>query len=151
MPLRFERLSVDLLLLTLGACRPSARDWQAWLHFVEAGHYSRPRVIVHSAGGGPDATQRRALADVMRAYPSTKVAVMVDSVLGRGIVTALGWLYGGFSAFGTKELGRALEYLDVAPGMANAISGRIDALRVRGDPSAPSALKATPELPPPPP
>jgi hypothetical protein len=110
---RFERFVDDFLLLFIDRHDPTRAEWQAWLDFVEVGRatYRRPRVVVYSEGGAPDANQRRALESVM--VPETKIAVLVDSLLGRGVVTALGWMYGNFSAFATRDLLGALRYLEL--------------------------------------
>jgi hypothetical protein len=125
----FEQLDDEIFLLVIGRDDPTDAEWNAWLAFVAARPVRpRARVIVHSAGGGPDATQRSALAGTMKERPKTRVAVLVDSAVGRGIVTALGWLYGNFTAFDTPDIAGALSYLDLAPTWAPAVRRRIAAL-----------------------
>jgi hypothetical protein len=124
----FERIDRDLLLLVLGERPPTKDEWAGWLTFVGAGSYNEPRVLVHSAGGGPDAAQRRGLAQILARYPRTSVAVLVDSFLGRGIVTALGWTYGNFASFRTAELRAALQHLG-RPQAEMHVASRVVALR----------------------
>lgn len=143
MQVRFDRLSDDLVLLVVGKRCPTDPEWQAWLDFSDIGEQRNPRVIVYSEGGGPDAAQRRALAKAMRKYPRVKVAVLIDSVIGRGIVTALGWLYGNHAAFATGEVDRALVYLRLPAAAAVLVSPRIAALRARLSDSSPPSLATT--------
>lgn len=67
---------------------------------------------MYSQGPGPNAAQRKLLAARLgdHKYPT---AVVTDSFLARGAVTALGWLGHSIRAFPSSEVLLALEYLPV--------------------------------------
>lgn len=77
----------------------------------------RPSYIFNlSLGSGSvDSVQRKEAAGIVKAI-EPKIAVVVDSAISRGVLTALGWLGVNIKAFGPGDERKALEYLN-APGV----------------------------------
>jgi hypothetical protein len=71
------------------------------------------RFLVETRGGGPDAKQRKVLAEAMKGE-DTRVAVMTDSLLARGILTALAWLGLPQRGFAMDDLRAAGPYLELS-------------------------------------
>jgi hypothetical protein len=92
------------------------RDWDAYLAFVSAileeGLANRSLVL---AKGSLTTTQRKKLARVVEPYQKTlKSAVVTESAIVRGIVTALQWFHRDvFRTFAPSDPDRALEFLDL--------------------------------------
>jgi hypothetical protein len=94
------------------AAPPTDAEWTGWLELIREARAAHPRFYVETHGGGPDAKQRRALGEVVD-KAEMRVAVLTESLVARGIVTALAWL--GFSqrAFGLTEQHAAFAYLEL--------------------------------------
>lgn len=127
-PLAFDGLDGTLVLLTMGPRGPTDTEWNAFLRFLEEREWHQPRVLVRSDGGHPTAAQRARLNTIMSRYPGTKTAVLVNSTLARGAVTAMSWLYGGFQSFAPDQLNAAAVYLDVDDELAAKVRERFDAM-----------------------
>lgn len=91
---------------------PTAAEWADWLALMREPRDAQPRFYVESHGGGPDAKQRRELAEVFDTA-TMRVAVLTDSLVVRGILTALAWL--GFSqrAFAPSDQRAAFAFLEL--------------------------------------
>jgi hypothetical protein len=70
------------------------------------------RVVVRASEGAPRVDHRALL---LRWYKASSVrgAVLTDSVLARGGVTALGWFGVTISAFPPQQLEQALDYVEI--------------------------------------
>jgi hypothetical protein len=79
---------------------PTDEDWSAYLQLCRR-KMARERLgaLAVTAGGGPNSKQRAALQELLRGGP-VPGAVVTDSAVVRGIVTALGWFNPGIRAFG---------------------------------------------------
>jgi hypothetical protein len=92
------------------------RDWDAYLGFVgevlKEGLANRSLVM---AKGSLTSTQRKKLARVVEPYEKTlKSAVVTESAIVRGIVTALQWFHRDvFRIFAPSEIDSALAFLDL--------------------------------------
>lgn len=104
---------------------------EEWVHCValcreRAGRDSR--FLVETRGGGPDAKQRKALAELMR-HEDTRVAVLTDSIIARGILTALAWLGLPQRGFALDDVRAAGAYLQLSPEELTLASAELDRLR----------------------
>jgi hypothetical protein len=103
---------------------PGDDEWNAYITFVQS-HLKKgmlPVALIASAGGGPTAAQRARLNDMTKKaglVNTLKAAVLTDSLLVRGMATALAWIVPGYRAFPPAEIGAALEFLGVS-GAASA-------------------------------
>jgi hypothetical protein len=85
--------------------------------------------LVETRGGGPDAKQRRALAEAMR-NEDTRVAVLTDSFVARGILTALAWLGLPQRGFALQDLRAAGSYLELTPHELSHAASELERLRI---------------------
>ena len=96
--------------VVVGPTTPAESEWNL---LVEAHRRERhQRTLVVTAGGGPTAAQRKAILDVSggKGLPA---AILTDSVMVRGIVTALSWFVPRVRAYPPDDLQGALAHLDM--------------------------------------
>lgn len=106
----------------------SAEEWKSWLTQITRAGDDRLRLLIESHGGAPNAAQRREFVEKVR-YADTRIAVVTDSALARGVVTALAWLGQPLRAFTLGELAQALDYLALTRDEAE--SARRELMRLR--------------------
>src|SRR5438552_449599 len=81
------------ILLYVGTPAPPANDeWTGWVEAlrVQAHAPDGARLVVVASDGGPTVVQRRLLIDAVKTG-KLKTAVVSDSLVARGIVTAFRW------------------------------------------------------------
>lgn len=78
-------------------------------------------------GGAPDAAQRKRLAEVVRGWEPV-AAVISESLLVRGVVTALAWLGMRVRFFSVSEVSAALSWAAVPESEHEALLADIGAL-----------------------
>ena|SRR5688572_3361582 len=108
--LRFTLLG-DLFLIVHAHVDPDPREW-SFLMDESRGNVQRfRRCLVSSGDSKLNAKQRSDLGDFVKSNECT-VAVLLDSAVTRGIVTALGWVTGNkYRAFGSDDIERAVTFL----------------------------------------
>jgi hypothetical protein len=89
---------------------PAQNEWDGHIALCKDGKVKVRRLLVYTAGGAPDAKQR---AQAEKEFGQLRVAVLTDSVLARGVVTALRWLGMPISAFPADQVVRAMEDIGV--------------------------------------
>ncbi len=112
-----------------GAQPPLKDEWAKYVHEHEKLRQAGRKVgiLVFTAGGGPDSSQRSALRQAVPSAPLT--AVVSRNVLVRGMVTAFNWLgWSVMQAFAPGELDAALRYVQTRLD-ASRISAEVDALQ----------------------
>jgi hypothetical protein len=92
---------------------PSEDEWARWIELCSQPPGGERLVMVETHGGGPDAKQRKALAEAT-ADGEMRAAVMTDSLVARGILTALVWLGVPVRPFGVYQHRSAAEYLGLS-------------------------------------
>lgn len=88
-----------------------------WLHFIELCRLrsgTEIRALVESRRTGPNAKQRKALAEAT-ADIDYRAAILTDSMMTRGIVTALSWLGVPQKPFELDDYANAGNYLGFSP------------------------------------
>ena len=103
------------LLVAHGHSAPTEVEWQQ-LMAAWASHPEMTTQLVFTLGGGPNVVQRRQSLEVLNARPggSPKTAVMTDSLVVRGMVTALSWFATNrVAAFGPGALDDAFNFLGI--------------------------------------
>jgi hypothetical protein len=88
---------------------PTDVEWAAWLALLREHRGPQMRVVVET-DSGPNAAQRRALAETLHGV-DVSFAIMTDSIVVRGIVTALAWLGVRHCAFPLGQVQQATAYL----------------------------------------
>jgi hypothetical protein len=116
-----KNLAVQLIDSTLvvvhNAVAPDDDDWQVFMDAWKQ-HLDKVKAqLVYSDGGAPNSEQRRtsvAMISSRRAGPPP-TAVLTDSMLGRGAVTALGWfIRERIRAFSPERMSEACKFLGVS-------------------------------------
>jgi hypothetical protein len=119
----------DLLILYYSEKNPTDPEWDAWIACVKQRAHSA--MLIWSDGGAPNPSQRARLVDGTDAGPAPRppLALLTDSALVRGMMTAFAWLRGRhqpMKAFPQRELDQALAWLGVS-----FPSGRVQAELMR--------------------
>ena len=96
------------VIVVVGPVAPADGDWNQLVEAHKKERYRRTLVV--TAGGGPTPTQRKAILDVSggKGLPA---AILTDSVMVRGIVTALSWFVSDVRAYPPHDLHGALAHL----------------------------------------
>ena len=126
----FQRMVGDVRLVLQGAGRPS--DEEIDLHIAEAvamSHFVRAVLVIAEGpdAAGPNAAQRAKMARAGLLRVPT--AVVTDSVLARGVMTAVSWFGGPIKGFAPEQLFHAFEFLKVSPPVRARIPAQLEAMR----------------------
>jgi hypothetical protein len=119
--LRFSKID-DLLLIVHAPVDPDPHEWSVMIQESRAHAFGYRRVLVFGANVRLKASQRSELADFVNSN-HVKVAVLVDSAVARGMVTALGWVTGKYRAFPSDDIEAAIAYL----------GGNLDIAKIRDE------------------
>ena len=93
------------------AAVPSDEDWDAYMAGVDAYlPLEDQRVLVVSAGGGPNGKQRKMMVDALNGA-RVPVAIITNSLLMRGAGIAVSWFNPSLKVLGPADLDAAVEYL----------------------------------------
>jgi hypothetical protein len=113
----------------LRATPPTDEEWARWIALLQ--EHAKPylRVLVETPTG-PNAAQRKALAQATRGE-DIRFAILTDSIVVRGIVTALAWLGVPHRAFATTQEQQAADYLELTS--AELERARRELPRLRGE------------------
>jgi hypothetical protein len=104
-----------------GARPPGDEQWDAYLNHLRRHVKAHPECpsIVWPGAAPISAVQRKQLADTMP--KNGRTAVLSDSVVDRGIVTALSWFIDGIKAFPLFREDEALAHLQLKEDEAAAV------------------------------
>lgn len=89
----------DVFVVVHKADPPTEQEWEEYVDYCIALPQSCNKTLVLTLGGGPNAKQRNALQKRFLVEHPMTVAVMTDSTMVRGIVTALNWFNPKAKAF----------------------------------------------------
>ena len=125
-----------LVVLVHGPNNPADDEWYEYVQTVqrlaEKGDGTVACLVV-TDGGTPNSVQRTDMnaafqMDAGQKYPT---AVVTESRMARGVVTALGWFNAGIKAFAPRQLGAALDYLGVTEDAHGEVRAVLEDLRHR--------------------
>jgi hypothetical protein len=113
----------DLLLLCHTATAPRDDEWNAWVE--RAQRLQHRAMLISSRGGSPNSAQRARVAQIGGSDPRPPVALLTDSSVLRGLITAFTWLLGPeqrIKAFSPTATADAMRWLaiDVPPASVEA-------------------------------
>lgn len=120
-----ERLSV----VVISESPPLDEQWGVWLEGCSAREARDIRTLVEPHGGAPTPKQRKLLADLCQRL-DYRAAVMTDSIVTRGVVTALSWMGVPQRAFSVNRHDEAAAYLEVSPPEMGAMVAELPRLRL---------------------
>jgi len=115
--------------LVYGEESPTDEEWTHCVALCRERAGRDSRFLVETRGGGPDAKQRRMLAEAMH-NEDTRVAVLTDSFVARGILTALAWLGLPQRGFGLQDLRAAGSYLELTQLELSHAASELERLRI---------------------
>jgi hypothetical protein len=93
---------------------PTDAAWERYIELCRLRSGQDLRVLAESYKTGPNAKQRKALA-VATADIDYHAAILTDSIVTRGIVTAFAWMGMKQRAFAPNHLAEAGNYLQLEP------------------------------------
>lgn len=132
-----SRLIHNVGIVVHNARNPNREEWDEYLAVSLAGNVAvghdlaKFRQLVFTDGGGPNAAQRKASADLAKGRENgdkVKVAVVSRSVVARGIVTAFRWLGFPLRSFAPDQLAEAFEFLALSPAEVVDICAAVEEL-----------------------
>jgi hypothetical protein len=106
---------------------PTDEQWARWIGLCAEGG-GPLRALVESHGGAPNAKQRKALHEAL-AGRDMRSAILTDSMIARGVVTALAWLGIPLRAFPLGDYKSAGEYLGLSRQELPAVVEQLRSLR----------------------
>lgn len=114
--LAFQRVA-NCILLVHADKDPTDPEWEQYAQFFA--NNIDTRLLVFSKGGAPSAAQRaRIKRENDKHGKRVLTAVMTDSQLARGVVTAIQWFVKDISAFPTRDIEGALKFLGIPESLA---------------------------------
>ena len=97
---------------------PTKNEWDSYLYTEEEAIKINKitGIFVYTSGEGPSSVQRKQLAALLGKYKiNIPCSVVTDSVLGRGIVTAVSWFAGKHvRSFSSLEMKQAMDHLGIS-------------------------------------
>jgi hypothetical protein len=125
--LGFDRVCVAVL----HTRPPTDEEWGRWVALIGGRAKGVARVIVETQNG-PNAAQRKALAEATR-HKDVRFAVLTDSIMVRGIITALAWLGVPHRAFAVGQHRQAAAYLELTGAELEQVQQELPRLRLAAD------------------
>lgn len=121
----FRTLDRGTAVVVVGPDTPDDAEWAQLVAAMKRDRHQRTLVV--SAGGGPSAAQRKAILDASggKGLPA---AIITDSVVVRGIATAISWFVSDVRAYPPGDLQGALDHLKV-PLRVDEVQRVIDELK----------------------
>ncbi len=102
----------SLVLFVVGDRAPDRDEWKTYVDYLKdrVAIHGKVRLVVVAGSAGPDALQRKQLGE---SVPSKKLrtAVVSDSMVARGVITAFRWYGLEIDAFKSSEVDAACRYL----------------------------------------
>ncbi len=109
-----------------GRASPSDEEWDSLLSAIaKKADLQAVRVVVLSKGGGPDAQQRRRMIVVMKGFHPPTV-LFTDSVMVRGIATAMSWFRKDLIIHPTTKRAEGFRQLGLSDAVAQKANATIE-------------------------
>jgi hypothetical protein len=120
---------MSCVILVHSATAPTDKEWGHYIDFLKQQRTAQTKIIVVTEGGSPGASQRAKLTELFGKV-GVPTAVMTESAVARGVVTALSWFYAGkLGAFPTARMDEALIHIGAPVGFAEDIRKIITVLK----------------------
>jgi hypothetical protein len=94
----FRAIEEQRIVMLHGVKAPPDDGWNDYLGILRGGDVTQMGLLAITAGGAPNAAQRHGLNQVLKGRPFAR-AIVHDSTLVRGILTAVSWFAPGVEAF----------------------------------------------------
>jgi hypothetical protein len=108
----------DLLISLHDGEQPTDRQWNTLIEDLKAiglkhhGDFSRIFALVITDGGAPSYAQREQLNNILNGK-NFRISVLSDSLMVRGVATALGWFNPDIRPFSSKEIQACMAHLPI--------------------------------------
>ncbi|APR79638.1 Hypothetical protein A7982_04985 [Minicystis rosea] len=135
------RLSGRYLICAYNEYPPTDEEAKASLEIFKTLNFETVKVLTFTKGGAPTASQRKELNDALAGRQLT-TAVVSDSPLLRGIITAFSWFNPKIKAFNSSELEQAFLYLEIPPSRWERIAEESAKVQAEVDKPRPSSRPA---------
>lgn len=109
---------------------PTEEDWWKLIDEMKKLDIEETCFMALTEGGAPNAAQRRLLNEVLQGK-SRPTAIVSQSSLVRGVVTALGWFNSRIKVYSPTELDEALRWLGLSQVEAYMARAEIRTLRAK--------------------
>jgi hypothetical protein len=110
-----------VVVVVQNATAPTDAEWDGYCAHIAAGlRVTNASGLAITDGGGPSASQRGKVNDLL-AGRQVRSAVVSDSRVIRGIVTALAWFNRETAAFSPATIDKALAFAGVSGGRARGV------------------------------
>lgn len=111
--LAYDIIHPNTAVLVHGRENPADDEWGPYIEALRdlVTRVGEITVLVVTDGGGPNSVQRAELNERVLAGRTMLGAVVTESRIARGIVTALSWFNSGIKAYPPVRLREALRYL----------------------------------------
>lgn len=125
---------VENLILTMNTDQaPSSTEWNEYVTALRAytsanPDLSRARNIVFTDGGAPNSAQRKELNDILKGR-HVMVAVISNSTIVRGVVTAFAWFNPDARVFAPDATASAYAYLQLSDAEVELVEKQAKKLR----------------------
>lgn len=119
---------------------PTDREWSRWLTLCRERASSEMRCLVETRGGAPNPRQRKQLTDLLDNKNQLRVGIMTESLLVRGVLTALSWAGLPMHGFALGAHEQACDWLGLSAAEREQIREALP--RLRSEISATTALDA---------
>jgi hypothetical protein len=108
------RRSDRLMVAVHDEAPPTDEEWSRWVELAFDPPTRVLRVLVETRGhGGPNPKQRKHFADGLKRV-DLRCAILSDSMIVRGVVTAVAWLGVALRAFAPGQHVAAADYLELS-------------------------------------
>ena len=126
------RLIGQILVTVHSDKSPDDVEWEPYFQFSTKLPPTCRRMLVVSKGGGPNAKQRKYVNEAYTKDVKMTVAVVNDSAMVRGIVTALGWFNSHIKPFPYTDAGMqdAFKYLGVTGNEAKTLLAEVQKMKM---------------------
>jgi hypothetical protein len=131
----------DLYIVVHPSADPAPEHWTPMIDDVIRLRGRLTGCLVVAGNIKLDARQRSQLAEALRDQ-KIQVAVLISSPVTRGIVTALGWLVGGYRAFEMSRLEDAIDYLGISVARSDRVRATVAEMRQRLNEARKAAVRA---------
>lgn len=132
----------NLVIAVHGTAPPNDPEWDEYMVVLKEaariGGVERARSLVITEGGAPNSAQRKKVNELLSGRAGL-CAVISDSAIVRGVVTALNWYNPMIKAYSPAQMEQAMHYLKVSGKQAQealAMVGKLkaDLAALRGRP-----------------
>jgi hypothetical protein len=122
------RMIGHVMLIVYNDKTPTTEDHRRCVEAFRTMDPAQVRSLVITDGGAPTPAQRKDFVDILQGR-QYRMAVLTDSIMVRGVVTAVSWFTTGTRAFPRAALDQAFLHLDIPPRLHDRIRAEIVVLQ----------------------